>query len=193
MRSGLYRDHSTLALQLISDDMALTLCIEECHEFCCCVARHTNLHFSVAVLTNYSAYFQPNLLFHMWIVGWNSYWDGARSHTLAEFMGFLNRKCWGCIICKYAMTQVHRQKPATIDELKKTERHCVHSSGADDLRHGGKNPQKMQYLQISWKHFFKIPIKTDLNSFSDVIFFSMNHSLRVMSSSYVSVQKNHTV
>ena len=57
--------------------------------FCCCVACHAILHFSVDVLTNYSAYFHPNLGFHTWIVSWNSYWDGVTSHTT------LWRKSWG--------------------------------------------------------------------------------------------------
>ena len=38
------------------------------------------------------------MVFHMRVVGWKSYWDGAISHTKAEVMGFLNTKFWGCII-----------------------------------------------------------------------------------------------
>ena len=68
-------------------------------------------------------------------------WDGATNHAMAEVIRFLNTKFWGCIIsckakvkwppyspnlnplnyffCNYAMINLRRRKPATIDELKK--------------------------------------------------------------------------
>lgn len=79
------------------------------------------------------------------IVRRNGYWgmqDGATSHTTADVMAFLNDKFRGRVISRkaeiewppyspdlnvldyffwsYAMIQVRRRKPATIDELKET-------------------------------------------------------------------------
>ena len=85
------------------------------------------------------------------------------------------------LFCNYAIIHMHRQKPGTIDELKKTvnDNACtVPEQLADDPRHGGQYPQKVQYLLLATTFFFMIPIKTVLNSLLDVTFtfFSMNHS-----------------
>ena len=75
------------------------------------------------------------------------------------------------------------------------QRHREHGSGAGDPRCSRQLPQEMQRLRTSlwqslWIFFMYVPIITVLNS---DIFFSMNYNLRVMPSSYVSVEKNHCI
>ena len=114
-------------------------------------------------------YFQPNLGFHTWIVSWNSYWDGATSHTT------LWRKSWGsstqCFgtassAAKPRSTGSHTATasiPLIISSVTMPWFTCADESRRPlmswrkpsktlrDLKQGGQYPQKMQYLWISWK------------------------------------------